>query len=59
MRSDNKTRHIDIPLPPAGPTQPLRHGEDAFAMVNRHHEEVKALYRKALAARQPGSQSKR
>lgn len=49
MRSDRKNRPIDIPLPPAGPVQPLRHGEDAFAMVNRHHEEVKALYRKALA----------
>ena len=51
MRSDNKTRHIDIPLPPAGPTQPLRHGEDAFAMVNRHHEEVKAMYRAARQQR--------
>ena len=49
MRPDNKTRPIDIPLPPAGPVQPLRHGEDAFAMVNRHHEAVKALYRQALA----------
>ena len=53
MRPDNKTRPSDIPLPPAGPVQPLRHGEDAFAMVNRHHEEVKALYRQALA-RQAG-----
>ena len=41
----NAKSRIDIPLPAV---QPVRHGEDAFAMVNRHHEEVKALYRKAL-----------
>lgn len=45
----NAKSRIDIPLPSALPAvQPVRHGEDAFAMVNRHHEEVKALYRKAL-----------
>ena len=45
----NAKSRIDLPLPSALPArQPVRHGEDAFAMVNRHHEEVKALYRKAL-----------
>ena len=49
----NAKSRIDVPISPAAPTPPLRHGEDAFAMVNRHHEEVKALYRQALA-RQAG-----
>ncbi len=40
-------RSIDIPVTAPRPRQALRHGEDAFAMVNRHHEEVKAMYRAA------------
>lgn len=46
MPNVNK-RPIDIPVPSPIPRQALRHGEDAFAMVNRHHEEVKAMYRAA------------
>lgn len=46
---------IDIPVTAPIPRQALRHGEDAFAMVNRHHEEVKALYR---AARQQRTEAK-
>ena len=48
-------RIIDIPVTAPIPRQALRHGEDAFAMVNRHHEEVKALYR---AARQQHAEAK-
>ena len=48
----NVKSRIDIPLPSALPAvQPVRHGEDAFAMVNRHHEEVKAMYRAAQQQR--------
>ena len=44
--SNTKSR-IDIPLPSALPAvQPVRHGEDAFAMVNRHHEEYKEMRRR-------------
>ena len=44
----NTSKHtIDIPVTAPIPRQALRHGEDAFAMVNRHHEEIKALYRAA------------
>ena len=44
-------RAIDIPVTAPRPRQALRHGEDAFAMVNRHHEEVKAMYRAAQQQR--------
>lgn len=46
MQAANK-RSIDIPVTAPIPRQALRHGEDVFAMVNRHHEEVKAMYRAA------------
>ena len=43
----NAKSRIDIPLPSALPAvQPVRHGEDAFAMVNRHHEEYKEMGRR-------------
>ena len=40
---------IDIFLSPAGPLPPFLFGSDVIAMVNRHHQEVKELYRKAQA----------
>lgn len=44
-------RSFDIPVTAPVSRQALRHGEDAFAMVNRHHEEVKAMYRAAQQQR--------
>lgn len=54
MQAANK-RSIDIPVTAPVPRQALRHGEDAFAMVNRHHEEVKAMYRAAQQRTVPKS----
>ena len=43
----NTSKHtIDIPVTAPIPRQALRHGEDAFAMVNRHHEEYKEMRRR-------------
>ncbi len=39
-------------LGPVPDSAPLIYGEDAFAMVNRHHEEFKALRRKVMAEQQ-------
>ena len=40
----NAKSRIDIPLHAALPAvQPVRLGEDAFALVNRHHEDLLGL----------------
>ena len=48
--TETKTRTVDIPL--GSGTAPRHVGaiftEDAFAMVNRHHEEMKRIQQQAL-----------
>ncbi|MGN0976065.1 MAG: hypothetical protein ACI4OL_08670 [Gemmiger sp.] len=47
----DRTTKIDVSLGTAAPARtrlPCPGAEEVFAMVNRHHEEVKRLHRQAL-----------